>query len=222
MIGATIAMLYLAAALIKLNVKKRQVALFVILVFAVRYYMQDLIPGHELNVWNTPPVNYFNGWGFLAIAVTLLCVKFFKWPVWKVLDQGSIALMLASSIGRIGCFLNGCSGGKVCDLPWAMVFPGRPEVRVHPAQLYMFFLETLLWVVLFFINKKKRFDGETFWVGLLLYSIYKFGIEFVRTNPVFLWGLTHTQFFSIFLFIGACVGLFLGFYQVQKPRSRIL
>ena len=210
--GATIAFSYFSLALLKLNIKGWQIALYVMLGFAIRYFMQDLIPGHELTVWNTAPVMYFNGWGFLAIALTFAFIKAFKWPIWKVLDQGAIALMMASSIGRIGCFLNGCSGGKPCDLPWAVVFPHHVE-RVHPTQLYMFILETILWLSLFFFNKRKQYDGQTFWVGLLLYSVYKFGIEFVRTNPVFILGLTHAQIFSM-------ITLILSLWVLRSRRTK--
>ncbi len=206
-IAAAIALTYFSFQLWKLHIRKWQIALFVFLGFMLRHYMQNMIPGHELEVWNTPPLEYLHGWGFLMIALTVLFIRWFRWPGLKVLDVGAIALMMASSIGRIGCYLNGCSGGKPSDLPWAVVFPG-PGVRVHPAQIYMFFLETALWLILLTFNKKwKRFDGQTFWVGMLLYSIYKFGIEFVRTNPVFVLGLTHTQVFSVMFFFGAIVGL---------------
>ncbi len=200
LIGAAIGFTYFSLALLKLNIERWQLVCFVLLGFAIRYFVQHVIVDPELPVWNTPPFKYLHGWGFLIIALSIVFIKVFKWPIWKVLDQGAIALMMASSIGRIGCYLNGCSGGKPSDLPWAVVFPG-PGVRVHPAQLYMFFLETTLWIVLLFFDKKwKRFDGQTFWVGVLLYSIYKIGIEFVRTNPIFILGLTHTQIFSIFTF----------------------
>ncbi len=33
------------------------------------------------------------------------------------------SLLLGLAIGRIGCFLNGCCYGGLCDLPWAVRFP---------------------------------------------------------------------------------------------------
>jgi len=200
LIGAAIGISYFSLALLKLNIEKWQIVVFALLAFAVRYFVQNLIVDRELTFWNTPPIEYFQGWGFLMIALTIVFIKAFHWPARKVLDHGGIALMMASSIGRIGCYLNGCSGGKACDLPWAVVFPHHTE-RVHPTQLYMFALESMLWIFLIFFNKRKHYDGQTFWVGALLYSVYKIGIEFVRANPVFILGLTHTQVFSIFTLI---------------------
>ena len=58
-------------------------------------------------------------------------------------------------------------------------------------------LELFICLLLIQINKKKKYDGQTFWVAVLLYSIYRFFIEFFRTNPFFLLGLTHAQVFSL-------------------------
>ena len=46
-----------------------------------------------------------------------------KLPMLKYLDILAPALMLGLAFGRIGCFLNGCCFGAVCDLPWGMRFP---------------------------------------------------------------------------------------------------
>ena len=207
LVAMAIGFSYFSLALLKLNIKKWQIVFFVLLGFAVKYFMAPLIPfiyqltfGEQapwLNEWNKLPFKSVHGAGPLMIAFTIVCIKVFKWPAGKVLDHGAIALIMASSIARIGCFLNGCSGGKPCDLPWAIIFPNHPEVRVHPAQIYMLFLETMLWLFLIFFNRRKRYDGQTFWVGVLMFSIYKIGIEFVRDNPIFILGLTHKQVFTV-------------------------
>ncbi len=33
------------------------------------------------------------------------------------------SLALGIAFGRLGCFMNGCCFGNVCDLPWSVVFP---------------------------------------------------------------------------------------------------
>ncbi|MDR1479562.1 MAG: prolipoprotein diacylglyceryl transferase [Planctomycetaceae bacterium] len=50
-----------------------------------------------------------------------------KYNVLVILDIIVPTVMLGISIGRIGCFLNGCCFGAVCDLSWAVTFPeGSP------------------------------------------------------------------------------------------------
>ena len=44
-------------------------------------------------------------------------------PVWKTADMIAPSLLLGLAIGRLGCLMNGCCYGGVCDLPWAIRFP---------------------------------------------------------------------------------------------------
>lgn len=59
----------------------------------------------------------------LAIIVIYSYLRYHKLPIRQYLDILAIALLLALSIGRIGCFLSGCCFGKPCDVPWAVQFP---------------------------------------------------------------------------------------------------
>jgi phosphatidylglycerol:prolipoprotein diacylglycerol transferase len=66
--------------------------------------------------------------GFITVVVLVL---FYLWrgrhSVRWYLDIIAPSAALGMSIGRIGCFLNGCCFGGVCDLPWAVRFPyGSP------------------------------------------------------------------------------------------------
>ena len=127
----------------------------------------------------------------------LLAAKLLRWPVKKCMDQYMIGAMLMSSIGRIGCFLNGCCGGKPTGLPWGLCFPKAPGVPVHPTQLYMFGIELGLFFFLRGFQKRQRYDGQTFWTGVCAYSVYRIGIETVRINPVIGGGLTAAQWASL-------------------------
>lgn len=100
-------------------------------------------------------------------------------------------------------------------MPWALHPPGNPEVSLHPTQAYMFFAEMLLLVYLAYFNKRKRYDGETFWRGLLLYSVYRWVIEFFRLNPVVVFGQTHAQIFSL---VSAALAICVLAYYKEKFR----
>jgi len=50
-----------------------------------------------------------------------------KLPVLKFADIIAPSLVLGLALGRVGCFLNGCCYGGLCDRPWAVTFPvGSP------------------------------------------------------------------------------------------------
>ena len=167
-----------------------------ILPFAYRWFYLHKAPW--IDIWNKPPGRYFHSVVLSLLIYTLIVCKMWRWPTRKVLDIFAIGTLLASSIGRAGCLFWGCCYGKPCDLPWAIRFPSHPEIARHPTQIYMIILEALLALYLFSFHKKSQKEGETFWVGVGLYSVYRFLIEFLRTNPIVAWGLTHAQLFSIF------------------------
>ena len=65
----------------------------------------------------------FLGGVLAAILVMVVYFRRRKLAVFKFLDILAPALMLGLAFGRLGCFLNGCCFGAVCDLPWAIRFP---------------------------------------------------------------------------------------------------
>lgn len=67
----------------------------------------------------------------------------YRLPMLPLADLVAPSLMLGLAVGRIGCFLNGCCYGGLCDLPWAVQFPRGSlpyESQVHRGQMYGFSL----------------------------------------------------------------------------------
>ena len=65
----------------------------------------------------------FYGGVIVAIVAALAYMSAKKLPIRFYLDLLAPALMLGLAFGRMGCFLNGCCYGKMCELPWAISFP---------------------------------------------------------------------------------------------------
>jgi len=203
-----------------------QVLTYMILIFFVQIIGGSLIPfiykwhlrGYfPSNLMLTSAGRYFHS----VLLSTVLFTAFFawwkKWPVARVLDHFAVATVIMSGIGRIGCFLTGCCSGKPTDVPWAVRFPFEAE-HVHPTQLYHFFFETfILLSVLLFIDKHRRYSGQTFLAFMFIYSMFRFSVEFLRTNPVALWGLTHAQLFSLFAFV--VTGIILAYKHIMPVKT---
>ncbi len=74
----------------------------------------------------------FYGGFLLASLVTLYYLWAWKHSVRWYLDIMAPSAVLGLAFGRVGCFLNGCCWGGVCDLPWAVQFPyGSNAQMVH-------------------------------------------------------------------------------------------
>jgi phosphatidylglycerol:prolipoprotein diacylglycerol transferase len=120
-------------------------------------------------------------------------------------DVVAPGLTIGYSIGRIGCFLNGCCYGAPTDLPWACRFQDPPITGPltppsHPTQIYASIINLGIFALLMMIWRRQRAAGQVLWSYLLFYAIYRFGIEFLRkgaTAQVLAAGLTHSQWASI-------------------------
>jgi phosphatidylglycerol:prolipoprotein diacylglycerol transferase len=136
--------------------------------------------------------------GFLGgIIAGVLFVRANKMPVRKLMDAVAPAIVLGEGFTRIGCFLNGCCFGKPTDGPCGVVFPHNSpagatflDQPIHPTQLYSSAAGFLLFLFALSLEKRKLKPGVLSAVLLIVYSLFRFGIDFVRyyENGANFWG----------------------------------
>ena len=115
----------------------------------------------------------------------------------KFLDCCAPSLALAISLGRLGCFLNGCCYGKMSGLPWALRF-SEGSMPVHPTQLYASVYALILFFGLRAYRKYQRCDGELVALFFIFYPLGRFLNEFLRGDDRGdLFGLSVPQFFCL-------------------------
>ncbi len=110
-----------------------------------------------------------------------------KIPVLAMGDLAATCFPIAYAFGRIGCLLNGCCYGGVCDLPWGVRFPdelhpGQMTLPSHPVQLYAFVLHLCFFGLLALYERQKRRDGDLFYGYLILYGVYRYAMEHFRAG----------------------------------------
>ncbi len=66
--------------------------------------------------------------GFLAF------IWLTKMPTLATLDLLAPSIALGAGLGRLGCLMNGCCYGGVCDHDWKVFFPWESPVHVHQVQ----------------------------------------------------------------------------------------
>lgn len=123
----------------------------------------------------------------LAVLAMLVYVQLKKLPLLAVGDLFSPALGLGIGIGRIGCFLNGCCFGTPTDLPWGVTYPEGSipayyfgHQAIHPSQLYTAGYGWLLFFALFWLLKRKKFDGQVMALFFMFEAVFRHLIEYVR------------------------------------------
>ena len=157
----------------------------------------------------------FHG-GFIGgLLFGFFYIKKNKLNFWEITDICTPSIPLAQAIGRIGCFLRGCCYGVATTLPWGINY--LKEVR-HPTQLYS---SLALLIIFIFLSKqkyKKSFNGALSLTYIIIYSIFRFFIEFIRVEPRVLLGLTGAQVVSIIL-SAISIFLFLKFRKLFKTKK---
>ena len=111
---------------------------------------------------------YYGGFIFAA-AFGLYYARKHRLGMWKMADLAAPWIALGLALTRIGCFLNGCCFGKVCDpalggsrspanraLHEAQVGrrphpAGAATLPVHPTQLYLAALNLLTFFLLYVV-----------------------------------------------------------------------
>jgi phosphatidylglycerol:prolipoprotein diacylglycerol transferase len=134
-------------------------------------------------------------------------ISFLEWA-----DFFTPLFSLAHSFGRIGCFLSGCCFGAQCTLPWA--YAGN-----HPTALYLSIGEFFIFLILLSLEKKQvfKFTGGLFNLWLLLHSLLRFNIEYLRNdfrglfiNFPLLGSLSVSQMLSLIIIVST-----LGFFYFK-------
>lgn len=173
-----------------------------VLFYAPVYYLQHLL--EIFAVWNGGMASHG---GFIGVTVALLFVLWKKsWDeILRIADVVVIPVAIGLGLGRIGNFINQELYGTVTTLPWGMVFPGAAGLR-HPIQLYDFAAMMVVAFVLFLhLRSTPVRPGRTLALFLMLYSIVRFLIEFIRDqNGVPVYVLTEGQWLTIPLFMIGC------------------
>jgi phosphatidylglycerol---prolipoprotein diacylglyceryl transferase len=113
--------------------------------YVIEYWQRDYWPayageGGSLGALVESVVNLTQGGlvvygAFLGgLLGMLLFVRQHRLPLLALGDLIAPSMLLGLAIGRIGCLLNGCCFGAVCDHAWAIQFPAGSPAYVAQAQ----------------------------------------------------------------------------------------
>ncbi|WP_299218908.1 prolipoprotein diacylglyceryl transferase [uncultured Aquimarina sp.] len=122
----------------------------------------------------------------ILIAITLFVIKT-KTPFLWIMDKVSIVTPIGCAFIRFGNFMNSEIYGKPTNSNYGVVFVKDDLIARHPTQLYEAFSFLAIFVILWYLNKKKNFfhqNGVVFGIFLILMFSARFIIEFSKENQV--------------------------------------
>jgi len=189
------------------------------------YYM--LYPLRIIRLWEGGMT--LQGGLIFSISFSIYYIKTHHLPLDKIADCAAPAIAFGFSVGRIGCFLNGCCYGVPSS--FGFVFPrGSPAGEffsgqtLFPTQLISSLNLLIMGIVLHLLRKKNIARDRLLPLFLILYSVHRFLIEFLRgdTFPV-AFNLTSFQIISIILalfsFIWWKTGLRFSYFFLAKKKK---
>jgi phosphatidylglycerol:prolipoprotein diacylglycerol transferase len=149
-------------------------------------------------------------------AVAWLLAKRYRFDFITVLECCAPALALGQALGRVGCHVAGDGDwGKVTTVSWGVAYekaiigwPHAPGVLVHPTPLYEFAGYMAVFGVLWGLRRRDLPRGTMFALYCVLAGSVRFGVEFLRVNPLVGLGLTQAQFIAAAMVTGGLAWLF--------------
>lgn len=179
------------------------------------------------------PMSIFSGNGFVVyggiiggtLAAFVYCRKK-KLDFLKYFDLVMPSIALAQGFGRIGCFLAGCCYGKETDSIFGIVFKNSnfaPNgVKLIPTQLISSAGNFLIMAILLVFARKQRQPGKVGALYLILYSIGRFAVEYLRNDyrGEVLGIMSTSQFISIFILVLG-IALFTIFHKRENGVKEV-
>lgn len=175
----------------------------------------------EPNPYFQDPVKIFKIWEgglgiYGAIIGALVTAYFFtkrkNIGFFKLADFGLPYFVLAQGIGRWGNFVNHEAFGGNTSLPWGMTSERirkdieyfrdqganiSPDLPVHPTFLYESLWDIAVFFFLIWYGKRKKVDGEVFFLYMILYGAGRFFVEGLRSDSLMLGGFKISQLLAL-------------------------
>lgn len=203
--------------------------------FSWSYYSQH--PSEIFNIRGGGMAIY--GGVIAGVLTTLVFAKVKKLSFWGLADAACGGLLIGQIFGRWGNFFNREAFGGYTDNLFAMQLKrsdvragditgdllhhivnidGVDYIQVHPTFLYESLWNLGLLVIILLYTKKRKFEGQLFWMYLCGYGLGRFWIEGLRVDQLKLFGtnLAVSQLLSGVLFLVSAV--FLTYQWLQRRK----
>jgi phosphatidylglycerol:prolipoprotein diacylglycerol transferase len=120
-------------------------------------------------------------------------------------DWFAIIVPAGVMIGRIGCMINGCCLGKVCNASWFTINDANGVPRWPSSQMEFVFNAVMLGVILM-LRWGRIAPGQLFHIYLMAYGFFRFFHEFLRDTPQIVGPISGYQIAALGIFALGATG----------------
>ena len=190
-----------------------------VLFYNFEYYSENILD--ILKIWQ-------GGMSFHGGVIGIIVASIFfsqknNENIFDYLDVVALVSPIGIFFGRIANFINSELYGKETSLPWGVQFIQVDNLFRHPSQIYEAILEgIILFLILVFLWRREKFKvrGKLSSIFLILYSVFRFFIEYFRVPDeqvgYLILHLTMGQLISFIFFI---IGLSL-YYFIHDNKKK--
>lgn len=187
-------------------------ARFYYVLFKIDEYKYD--PIEVFKIWHGGLAIY--GGVIAAIIGGMFYCKFRNINFWKLADIIIPGLIIGQAIGRWGNFFNAEAYGYHTMVPWRMEILNivtNKTISVHPTFLYESVLNFIIFIILFLLFKKRKFNGQILNLYMILYGAVRLFVEGLRSDSLYLApNLKVSQLVSL-------IFILLGVYTYSKLKK---
>jgi len=151
-------------------------------------------------------------------------LNLFQW-----LDAFTLGLAIGQAIGRWGNFINQELYGPPTDLPWGIYIDPlhrlsgyEQHTHFHPMFLYESIWNLFNFSVLLYLSIKKEpkiLSGDLFWLYLIIYSVGRFALEFIRLDVSTIGAINANQITMAVVAVISIIILVGKHFRKQNPSS---
>ncbi|TFH43837.1 MAG: prolipoprotein diacylglyceryl transferase [Chrysiogenales bacterium] len=188
-------------------------------IFHILENMGEFISNPMGMIFSGAGLSVYGGF-LLAFLLSMIIIRKSGESILDIFDIASPSMALAYGVGRLACHASGdgCYGIATSSF-LGMAYPNGivpTSMTVFPTPLLESMFSFIVFIVIMKLRKREMPAGKLFFIYLLLNGIPRFMVEFIRLNPVVVFGLTQAQLIALFFIITALIGLVL----VEKRAQR--
>lgn len=160
------------------------------------------------------------------LAATIYCMTSRKRraKLLPYMDIGSIGLLIGQGIGRWGNFFNReAHGGETTNFLRMGLIEHGQQIFVHPTFLYESVWNLVGVVILHFVSKKRKFDGQIILCYLAWYGLGRAFIEGLRTDSLYIGPFRVSQLLAaVTCVVSAAILVYVLGFKHPNPRNMLV
>jgi prolipoprotein diacylglyceryl transferase len=170
----------------------------------------DLYRHDPARIWRRTEGGMSMYGGFiLAVPLSVPLLRLLGLPFGAFWDAAALTILLGMAFTRIGCFLNGCCGGRPSEAWFALSLPDHHGIwrRRIPTQLMEMAFALVLFGAALALRDAAPFPGAIFCLVLAGYAAGRWVLESLRDDETGGWDKMTMQATSALLVLAALIGL---------------